>query len=153
MRDRAEYIEFPAGTGKVRRIPLAAFETIIDCRLRELFEIIRRKINDNAMLGNLNSGAVLTGGGAMFERTPEVFREVFDMSVRVGQPFGIGGAATGLENPRYSTVWGALKIADYYQRISENGSGGALRRLLDGVDGMVSRVRRVVGDFKGSFRV
>ncbi len=149
----SEFLEIPAGTGKKRQIPVATMENIIDCRLRELFEIIRMKIGDSAILSNLNSGAVLTGGGALFPRTAEIFREIFDMSVRVGQPFGIGGAATGLENPRYSTVWGALKIADYYLRAHENSAGGAFQRLMGGVDGMVSRVQRAFSDLKNSFRV
>ncbi len=154
VRNRQEFIEIPAGTGKTKKIHLSSFETIVDSRLRELFEIIRTKLNaDKVVLNNLNSGAVLTGGGALFDRSLEIFREVFDMSVRMGQPFDISGAATGLESPRYSTVWGALKIADYYLRLSDNASGGALRRLLDGVDGLVNRMSRAVGDFKSSFRV
>ncbi len=153
MRERSDYVDFPSATGKVRRIPLVSFETIIDQRLREIFDIVRRKINDPANLAKANCGAVLTGGGALFERSSRIFREVFDLSVRVGQPLDVGGAATGLENPRYSTIWGALKIADYYQRLEENNTGSILSRLTDWVGEGATRLRRSLGDFRGSFKI
>ena len=153
MRERSDYVDFPSATGKVRRIPLTSFETIIEHRLRELFEIIRARIGDRMTPSGLNGGVVLTGGGALFAPVSRICREIFDMSVRVGQPLDVGGAATGLENPRYSTVWGALKIADYYQRLGGEGAGNPFRRLLDGVDGVMSRMRRAVGEFRGSFRI
>jgi cell division protein FtsA len=152
MQERCDYVDFPSATGKVRRIPLASFEIIINQRLREIFEIIRKKIKDPSILGNLNSGAVLTGGGALFPPSSRILREVFDLSVRIGQPLDIGGAATGLENPRYSTVWGALKIANFYSEISDL-SGSPVKRLLNGVDGVWNKVRRAVWDFRGSFKV
>lgn len=153
MRERCDYVDFPSSTGKVRRIPLSSFETIVDQRLRETFEIIRRKVGHSSDLSRINCGGVLTGGGALFDRSGRLFREVFDLSVRVGQPIDIGGAVTGLENPRYSTVWGALKIADYYQNLQSDNSAGIFQRFSSSVGEMADKLRRSFGGFRGSFRV
>ena len=112
--DKREYLEFKNSTGNIRRIPLASFETVIDLRLRELFEVIRRRIVAAGVPRSLGAGGVLTGGGALYPRTRELFREVFELSCRIGRPTDAGGAVTDIENPRFSAVWGALKVASGY---------------------------------------
>ena len=154
IRERREFLEFPRSIGKVRRIPAASFETIIDLRLREIFEIIRDSLAAKGALNNLDAGGVLTGGGALFERTPMLFREVFELGCRIGQPLEAGGAVTGVEDPRYSTVWGALKIAAYYNELNSGRSGrGTVGGLLDAVDGLLTRTRRTWRNLRGSFRL
>ncbi len=154
IREHREYLEFPSSTGKVRKIPVASFETIIDLRLREIFEIIRDSLAAKGALNNLDSGGVLTGGGALFERTPAIFREVFELGCRVGQPLEAGGAVTGVEDPRFSMIWGALKIAAYYNEAnSGHGSRGPVGGLLDAVDGLWNRTRRMWQNLRGSFRL
>ncbi|MBO5763545.1 MAG: rod shape-determining protein, partial [Lentisphaeria bacterium] len=145
-------LDIPQPLNRVRRIPLDAFETIYQLRLRELFGIIREQAEAQTSLGMLNSGVVLTGGGALFEPAQKILREEMEMSVRVGSPINMVGAVTGLENPRYSCLWGALKIADFYLRCDTENAGGAFNRLLTGVDGVMTRMKRAFGDFRGSFR-
>lgn len=154
IRDHREYLEFPRSTGKVRKIPVASFETIIDLRLREIFEIVRDSLAAKGVLNNLDAGGVLTGGGALFERSAVLFREVFEMGCRIGQPLEAGGAVTGVENPRYSMIWGALKIAAYYNELnSARGNRGTVGGLLDAVDGFLNRTRRTWQNLRGSFRL
>ncbi len=141
IRARQEYLEFPSSTGKVRKIPLASFEVIVDSRLREIFEIIRAMAGEEILSGGLDAGGVLTGGGALFCRSLPLFREVFDFSCRVGQPFEAGGAVTGLDSPRYSTIWGALKVAGYYNSLNRNqGSRSVFGNLIDAVNDALNRV-------------
>ena len=64
-----------------RRIPLASFEKIIDLRLRELFTIIKNSFEDRNVLRNLARGGVITGGGALFPRTAEIFQQTFDQLI------------------------------------------------------------------------
>ena len=153
MQERREYMEFPSSTGRGRKIPLPSFEVIIDARLREIFEIIRSMAAAQGALGSLGAGGVLTGGGALFERTAPIFREVFDMSCRIGQPFEAGGALTGLDTPRCSTIWGALKIAGYYNELNAGQSGrGMVGSLIDVVDGVLNKTRMGWQNFKGALR-
>ncbi len=155
IRERRESLEFPMpGRRQSRQIPLASFETIIDLRLREIFEIIKMQLVEKGALCNLDAGGVLTGGGALFDRSAALFREVFDMPCRVGQPLEAGGAVTGVDNPRFSTAWGALKIAAYYNEVNCGSVGrGPVRSLIDVMDGLISRTRRGWKDLKGTIRV
>ena len=153
IKERREYIDFPAAHGKVRRIPMASFETIIDLRLRELLEIIRSSI-DPETLGRINSGVVLTGGGASFEVAQMIAKDVFRSTVRVGKPAKVMGAmVTDLTDPRYAAVWGALKIAAYYQQYSGGDDCTPLQKVLN-VGESVRRMIRTVGDgLRDSFKI
>lgn len=152
IRERREYIDFPATRGKVRRIPVASFETIIDLRLRELLEIIRSSI-DPETLGLINSGVVLTGGGASFEVSQKITKEVFRSTVRVGRPTSAVGVVTDLANPRYSAVWGALKIAAYYQQNSSDGSDNPLQKVLNMGDSVRRMIRTMKDGLQESFKI
>ncbi|MFA6717268.1 MAG: cell division protein FtsA, partial [Victivallaceae bacterium] len=111
IQQRKPFIEVQTNAGTIRKIPLASFEKIIDLRLRETFQIIQSRLTAQNALQNLSSGGVITGGGALLPRSQELLREVFSLPVRVGRPFAANGAAAGLENPRYATIWGTLKFA------------------------------------------
>ena len=114
-------------TGAERLIPLSSFDAVIDCRLREIFTIIRRQLEQAGSPCTLAVGGVMTGGGALFPRARELFGEVFDLSCQVAHPRDAEGAITDLASPRYSAVWGALKLAaDYLESEGGPGGGGGL---------------------------
>lgn len=116
-------------SGAERVIPLASFDTVIDCRLREIFTIIRRQLELAGAPCSLAVSGVMTGGGALFPRARELFSEVFDLSCQVARPRDAEGAITDLASPRYSAVWGALKLAADYLDGSSGGSGGFFSTL------------------------
>ena len=151
IREHRDCLEFPGSSvGTPRRIPLNSFETIIDLRLRETFEIIKQILNEKNALSQLEAGGILTGGGAMFERTGAMFREVFEMSCRIAQPLENGDPVALAENPRFSTVWGALRLAVAYNAMEPGGSGrGGFGSLLDMVDSLVSRNRKKLWNRRG----
>ncbi|MDD2479358.1 MAG: cell division protein FtsA [Victivallaceae bacterium] len=132
------FIEQKDFNGRDVKIPLLSFEKIIDERLRETFEIIKSRVAKEVPLRNLSAGGVLTGGGALFPRTADVFHSVFECPVRIGKPFDASGAITNLESPRYSTVWGILKCSNFHLRTGRVESGGitdAAANMLDHVAG------------------
>lgn len=154
IRTKQEFIEFRGAAGKLRKIPVSSVETIIDSRLREIFEIIYQRLQETNSLSNIGAGAVLTGGGALFSRSGQIFKEVFDMSYRVGQPMEAGGAVSGVENPRYSTVWGALKIAAHFNNLNGAKSNrGAVGNFIDAVDNLFNKTSRTWRNLKGSIKV
>ena len=65
---------------------------------------------------SLNSGVVLTGGGAILEGMPEIAEQIFDMPVRRGTPAGIGGLVDVVASPVYSTAVG-LVLCGYRNRV------------------------------------
>ncbi|MDD5727444.1 MAG: cell division protein FtsA [Victivallales bacterium] len=154
IRERLPFIELRTSPGSLRKIPVISFEKIIDLRLREIFQVIHGRLAPQNILRNLSSGGVITGGGALLPRSSELFREIFQLPVRLGQPFAANGAATGLENPRYSTVWGALKFADEFSRIINVRQKGSLsEKLLNGADGVASRFLRSLSNIYKSLKI
>ena len=125
-----EFLEIPGQGGKKRRIPIAGCERIVDARLREIFEIIRQKMLEKKAPLTLSAGGVITGGGAEYYRAKDIFSDVFDISCRIAGPADIGGAATDLESPRFSAVWGALKSAALFLQSLEPEQQGVLKRLF-----------------------
>ncbi|MPN59418.1 Cell division protein FtsA [bioreactor metagenome] len=138
--------------GTITRIPVASFERIVDLRLRELFELIKERVSPNDLLRNIGCGGVLTGGGALFERSSDIFQEVFNFPVRVGCPYEAGGALTDLENPRYSSIWGALKYGEECLLVAEarekhtlwSAVPRTLGRVVDRAWGAVTNIRKSV---------
>ncbi len=137
INERKTFIEIKSTPSNIRKIPLASFETIIDLRLRETFQIIHSKLTAQNILQNLNSGGVLTGGGALFPQTAELFNEVFNFPVRIGQPFAANKTTdtAGIGNPRYGTIWGALKFAEeFHQIIHSKQKKSIVKKMLDIAD-------------------
>ncbi len=132
FRESAGVVEVKNANGSVTRIPISSFEKIVDLRLGEIFELIRDRVSPNGLLRTLGCGGVITGGGAMFDRTSQVFRETFNFPVRVGAPIHGSGATTDMNNPRYSTICGALAYGNLCLNIE-------MTRNAPGVMGSISR--------------
>ena len=81
---------------------------------------------------SLNSGIVLTGGGAILDGMPEIAEQIFDLPIRRGCPTGDGGLADHVNSPSFAT---AVGLSLYAYRNSTNDAGrapighGALVRL------------------------
>ena len=87
----------------------------------------------------------MTGGGALFPRARELFSEVFDLSCQVAQPRDAEGAITDLASPRYSAVWGALKIAAHYRNGGSAAGNGGFWSLWDNLAVSLRRGRGKLG--------
>ncbi|MCK4983703.1 MAG: cell division protein FtsA [Victivallaceae bacterium] len=154
IQQRKVFVETPTGPGGVRKIPLASFEKIIDLRLRETFQIIHAKLAAQNILQNLGSGGIISGGGASLPRSSELFREVFHLPVRVGQPFASNGATAGIEDPRYATAWGTLKFAEEFNQIINSKQKTSIaEKILNSADGVASRFLRSLSDVYKSLKI
>jgi cell division protein FtsA len=60
---------------------------------------------------SLNSGLVLTGGGAMLEGMAEIAEQIFDLPVRRGYPGGAGGLIDHVNSPEFATAVGLVMYA------------------------------------------
>lgn len=133
-----EYLEYPNLRGSVRKIPTSSFEIIIELRLRELFGLVNdalRKENDT--LHNLGAGGVMTGGGSLLSMSQNIFQETFQCSARIGQPHDVVGASGEISSPRYSMIYGALKIADDQYRNYEINSP---RNPIQNIDAILNKI-------------
>ena len=90
---------------------------------------------------SLNSGLVLTGGGAILEGMSEIAEQIFDLPIRRGSPSGVGGLADHVTNPTYATAVGLVLYAERHRAPEAmRVGGGALTR-------MVGRLRTVFKEF------
>ena len=140
-QENRETIDFPGGINTLRRIPLTSFEIIIEMRLRETFEIMRSKLEAAKVPLSLGSGVIATGGGSFYYRTPEILGEVFNTTCQVRFPADLRGACTGLDNPRYSALWGALKYAAVCLSRSAETSDNALDKIVNGINRLFDNSR------------
>lgn len=153
IHERKGFVELKTASGSIRKVPLSSIEKIIDLRLRETFQIVQRKIKEHGTINNLGSGGVISGGAALFQRTSEIFKEVFEFPVRIGQPFDASGAVTEIENPRYSTIWGVLKYGEELSRIlNTKEKRSVMSRMMSPIDNVADRFWKTVSNLKDSIK-
>jgi len=114
---------------------------ILQPRAEEIFHLLWDEINKAGYEKSLNSGLVLTGGGALLDGMSEIAEQIFDLPIRRGSPAGVGGLADHVANPAYATAVGLVLYAERH-RVPEavRPGGGALIR-------MVGRLRTVFKEF------
>ena len=142
LKEKRAFLEFPGPGGRTRNIPLSAFEVIADTRLREIFEVIRSQLREKNTPRALGAGGILTGGGAEYFRCRELFCDVFDLDCRIGIPADAGGAGTDLASPRFSALWGALKVAAFFQQNYGIAPEGGLKKVFSSVGKFLGRGER-----------
>jgi cell division protein FtsA len=116
-----------------------SLDTVIHCRVREMFELIRDEIERSApdVIGLLGAGIVITGGCARLPGIAEVAADVFAQPVQVTSAKNVGGALQTFENPQYSTAIGLTKYARLITRDME--PVGLLDRITRGIGGIFGR--------------
>ena len=143
MVEEDETIEVASVGGRRPRIMARRILTdILQPRAEEIFHLVWDEISKAGYEKSLNSGLVLTGGGALLDGTSEIAEQIFDLPIRRGSPAGVGGLADHVANPAYATGVGLVIYAARH-RSPDGGraGGGALTR-------MVGHIR---GVFKGFF--
>lgn len=144
-------VEFAGGSHNVkRRIPIGSFEKIIDARLSELFSILREKLGTNDIFRQIESGIVVTGGGALFSAVPDTLRSVMGLHVRCGDVSGISGAMNDLSPTcKYASLLGVLKLAAEDVQMNGNGKLGLMGDMLEGFwEKSVKKMKDIGGAFK-----
>ena len=94
---------------KHRVIPASSIELVIEMRLRELFELIRRQLDERGAYSWLGNRIMLSGGGARIPRITDLAATVFNRPVSVAQPYRITGRADFQPLPQYNTVIGLIR--------------------------------------------
>lgn len=89
--------------------------TIIYARVRELFELLKRKVETECSLHLLGAGIILTGGCSLLRGIKTVAEELFEMPVHLIRAQTTASPASASENPRLSTAIGVVKYAHALQ--------------------------------------
>ena len=96
------------GGRKPRVMARRILSEILQPRAEEIFHLLWDEIRKAGFDKSLNSGIVLTGGGAMLEGMGEIAEQIFDLPIRRGVPAGVGGLADHVNNPAFATAVGLV---------------------------------------------
>jgi cell division protein FtsA len=141
MVDEDETIDVASVGGRRPRVMARRIlSEILQPRAEEIFHLVWDEIRRAGHEKSLNSGIVLTGGGAILEGMPEIAEQIFDLPIRRGAPVGVGGLADHVGSPAFAT---AVGLVLYGQR---NRAAEPVRSTGIGAFG------RVAGRLKGLFR-
>jgi len=94
-----------------RTISRRSLDTVVNARLRELFYIVRERLEELDLLHRLHSGVVLTGGGAAMRGLESLVQRELGMPARIGLPIHIDGLAEERNPESFAAVAGALLYA------------------------------------------
>ena len=94
-----------------RTISRRALDTVVNARLRELFLILREKLEEVDLLHRLHAGAFITGGGAAMRGIDALIQRELGMPVRTGVPINVDGLSEERHPEAFAAVAGALLYA------------------------------------------
>ncbi len=107
-----EIIEvYPRGSEEPVHIDQIDLVDTIEARLSEIFEIVKKDLEEKGIFERINGGIVLTGGVANTFYIKELAESVFGLDVRIGKPKDYTGFSDKVAFPQYSTSIGMLLFA------------------------------------------
>ncbi len=140
MVDEDETMEVASvGGRKPRVMARRILSEILQPRAEEIFHLVWDEIRRAGYEKSLNSGIVLTGGGAILDGVPEIGEQIFDLPLRRGCPAGVGGLADHVNSPTFATGVG-LALYAHRNSMSERAhsaiGAGALVRVAGRLRGL-----------------
>jgi len=125
-------------------IPKRVLAEIIEPRMQEIFSLSNREIHKSGYEDLIAAGLVATGGSSMVEGIPELAEQIFNMSVRRGNPLNIGGLADIVSNPMYATGVGLVN----YGSKQDYGRKGRFSKLDNNIFSKVTqRMKQWIKEF------
>ena len=89
----------------------AEINEIVEARLAEIFDSVRKELKVAKYDRRLPEGIVLVGGGARLKDIANYAKDALEASVKVGVPKGLGGVADAIEKPEYAAAVGLAMMA------------------------------------------
>lgn len=113
-----------------KEIERETLNTIIHLRLRETFELLKRRLDEEPFVNYIGEGVFITGGCSHLPGIAHLAEEIFELPARVAHAQTMSGLMSAFENPQFSTAIGLIKYAHAMQ---------ADRPTLRGLRGMIGR--------------
>ncbi len=93
----------------IKKIPITSVEIIVESRMKEIFNLIKKNLDENKFKYNdYDIKIIITGGGAKYQFTLNILKNIFPFAdVKIGIPEATGAVSEVLD-PRYSAAYGLL---------------------------------------------
>jgi len=138
-----ERVEVPSVAGKaVGSVSRQILCEIIEPRLDEVFQLVRKEIEKSGYEESLAAGLVMTGGSMLLPGAVQMAEQICGMPVRLGVPIHISGLVDVISSPIYATGVGLVLYG--MQRQERN-----FFRIRD--DNIFSKVRHRMSDWLSEF--
>jgi len=122
--ERQEVIEItPVGRQETRQLSKEILTDIMQPRAIELLQHVAHEVFSSR--GQISSGVILTGGGALNRGMVEIAEQVFDAPTRLGflEPKLFGGLFDEVQNPEWAVACG-LALSSMRSQIRSVNTGG-----------------------------
>src|SRR6201989_2493737 len=94
-----------------KEVERETLNTIIHLRLREAFELLKRRLEEESYLGYLGAGIFITGGCSLLSGIDHLAAEIFEIPANLTHAQAAWGVTSAVENPQFSTAIGLVKFA------------------------------------------
>jgi cell division protein FtsA len=94
-----------------KEIERETLNTIIHMRVREAFELLKRRLEKEPYLNYLGAGIFITGGCSLLNGIDHLAEEIFELPAHLAQAQTTWGVTSAVENPQFSTAIGLVKFA------------------------------------------
>src|SRR5581483_7606632 len=87
-----------------KEIERETLNTIIHLRMRESFELLKRKVDQEDFINYAGAGIFLTGGCSLLSGIEHLAEDVFDMPAHATHAQTMSGLTSAVENPQFATA-------------------------------------------------
>src|SRR6476469_790380 len=94
-----------------KEIEREMLNTIIHLRVREGFELLKRRLDEEPYLSYLGGGIFITGGCSLLSGIDHLAEEIFEIPANLTHAQAAWGVTSAVENPQFSTAIGLVKFA------------------------------------------
>jgi len=117
-----------------KEIEREMLNTIIQLRVSEGFELLKRRLDEESYLSYLGGGIFITGGCSLLNGIDHLAEEIFEMPAHVAHAQTTWGVTSAVEDPQFSTAIGLVKFAQVMQTDRpQRGLGRIFGRLFSGM--------------------
>ncbi|MDQ6860228.1 MAG: rod shape-determining protein, partial [Verrucomicrobiota bacterium] len=118
-----------------KEIERETLNTIIHLRLRETFELLKRKLEEEQFINYIGEGIFITGGCSHLKGIDHLAEDIFELPARVAHAQTMSGLTSAFENPQFSAAIGLIKYAQAVQvdRPQRRGFGRIFGKIFNGI--------------------
>jgi cell division protein FtsA len=98
-----------------KEIERETLNTIIHLRMREVFDLLKRKLDEESFVNFVGAGIFMTGGCSLLNGIENMAQEIFEMPAHVAHAQTMSGLTSAFQNPQFSTAIGLIKYAQAVQ--------------------------------------